>query len=225
MDKNKITKQINSIVLSNIVPLFDIIDDLENKISSLNISIKDREDKLVILSKQYDEAYFKSVDEQKRTLDEKINLLRKEEEKLNKLRITNERDVNILILEKVKVADSISKLKKDIVRLNKDKEDISKYEIIKSEILDKISSLKKEQFEVNDSINADIESRNKRIKELDKIILDKESEHNTQLEKIIPTLAEIESRRKQVSIRENDVRTIVERYKKLYANQNAGFKV
>lgn len=229
MEKNKqeILNKITSAVESLFSDLFSVQKDVDTKKKELQETIA----KTSIFFSSMDDAQ-KELAQEKIILNRKSNDLEKEIQSFNIEKAKHEKKV-LADLELTK--QEISKrdvLKKEISELTAQIDSLkTKEEIGKAVLLDiqnkqeevnslhkEIDSLKKER---DDFFTSFVKEKNTSTKELNDI------KENISLEKsiVLPKLKEVEDREALLKEKENSLKTVIDRYQKLYAEKGAGFRI
>ncbi len=224
MDKNKIIQEISNISGKAVKPLFIITDELEKNINELNSILSEKTGNLITISNEYENISGK-IKVEKREIVQARDINRKENLRLDTKKESVEKVYTKLEHENNVLSNRIVNLKEEISRLEKEKSSIEIFEGIKSNLIRDVDIYKKEILDLNKQIEKIGKDKNKTIFDLDKVISDKEQEQEEQLNRVIPSLNKVKERTKELDIKEQDLRVIESRYKKLYTEQGASFKV
>lgn len=215
-----------------------ISSDLFSEVSRLQKDIDLNNEKLTLIKSEYDNANIElskalsntervksESAEYKKSLEEKEKDLSFREIKLSKKIEKDTKDTLDLVEQRNNLQSEIESLKKDISSYVVKKTDIDKLKEEEKEVKSIILNLKKEvdllTIEKN-NISSEVE-RSKVIakKELDDIAKEREA----RLSAIMPAISEFETREKNLLIKEESLKTVIARYKRLFGEKGAGFRI
>ena len=224
MDKQKIKQQISDIFNSSVKSLFDITDKLEERICGLESVISEKTEALLKISTEYDNIS-KQISQEKREFTQTREVTRKESEQLKTLQFNVEKNYKKLENENNILSSRLLNLKEEISRLMKEKESIQVFEGIKLNLIKDIDKYKTEILDIKKQIETTKKEKGKTIFDLDNEITNKRKEQEKLLEKVIPSFEGVKERTKELDIRERDLKVVENRYRKLYTEKGASFKV
>lgn len=224
MDKTKITQRILTISSNVTEPLFEIIDELEKEIKRLDSIVVEKNESHLAIVNRYDNMS-KETKQEMSTLRQLREIVGDEKKQLDRLKDNIDNNYEKLSQRSIFLSSRIVLLEEEILRLEKEKNSLQFFEDKKQKTEETINELQKEALTIRRQIENVKKEKGKVIFELDKNISDKQKEFEEQLKKVLPTFEELKEIRKELDIREVDLKLIESRYKKLYAEKGAGFKV
>jgi len=204
--------------------IFAEVDIQEAQIATLNKSIQEKTSMFTNISNEYDRV-MTEIGKEKRNIQGDRNLLVQQKEEINSIKMGLKSKQDEMLRELNGLASDVKELKYQKELLQKDTRNVGVLKTIKKTLEEDISLLRKDYQEMDQKLS-DAKKENQRlIAEFQKEVNQLKEEKQTQLDKVIPTIEELEIKRKQLTQREEGLNIIERRYKKLFDEQGKGFKV
>jgi chromosome segregation ATPase len=224
-------EKISRLVMGYIQNIFSELDELES-------CIKEKKDTLHSLTVEADELAIKNKELRHENSDF-LNNLRIEKDRLQSEKdLLNSKSAEIDV--KIKVADkalnaikeSRDVLAKEIESLQEQKNGFGKFIEERDNLMSELNSLGKQiEYKLNEikQANLAVEQVEKEKKaEIDKLeeeIKKLQKERDDAVKNILPKINELNERERILREREDAMNVVIERYKRLYGEKGAGFKV
>lgn len=207
------------------------IEDLTVEILDTSKIVSDNKEKIVKQTNTLDELNKakKEIEEESKTIlknvnDRKSELLKIED--AHKSKVENAAtDYNKLVSASIEVKTELDRLESKKIEMEKVLKEISREQLVFTTLESSIADAKKELTAINDSIKQAEQNFKQQEKEqkarLDKLVKDIEEKKKS----VLPTIQELDLRKKQLDTKEKDLVTVENRLKKLFKEQGGSFRV
>lgn len=211
--------------------LFNSFEEIISKIEDYDKKLTEKASEYASLEKEisdkveYINNELLKIERLRAEHDESVSLFRSEVVEFNSKKDKSEKELSVAVSQKDKTLASISKLQEQLKSLELKKKSMD----ILTESLASINGEIRMATERLSKVNSEFEEMTKTMnkskanaqKELDGILSEIQSKQSV----VIPTIEEANARLAAAKTKENDIQIIIDRYKDLYAEKGAGFKI